>query len=32
MTDIIFSSWGGEIIENRGDDPQAQASIKDLLP
>jgi formate dehydrogenase beta subunit len=30
MTDIIFSSWGGEIIENRGDETQNQASIKDL--
>ncbi len=30
MTDIIFSSWGGEIIENRGDEAQNQASIKDL--
>jgi formate dehydrogenase beta subunit len=30
MTDIIFSSWGGEIIENRGDETQNQASIQDL--
>ncbi len=30
MTDIIFSSWGGEIIENRSDETQNQASIKDL--
>jgi NADPH-dependent glutamate synthase beta subunit-like oxidoreductase len=30
MTDIIFSSWGGEIIENRGNDMQDQASIKQL--
>jgi formate dehydrogenase beta subunit len=30
MTDILFSSWGGEIIENRSDETQNQASIKDL--
>ena len=30
MTDIIFSSWGGEIIENRGAEVQNEASIKDL--
>jgi formate dehydrogenase beta subunit len=30
MADIIFSSWGGEIIENRGDETQNQVSIKDL--
>jgi len=30
MTDIIFSSWGGEIIENRGNETQNQASIKQL--
>ena len=30
MMDIIFSSWGGEIIENRGDEAQNAASIKDL--
>jgi formate dehydrogenase beta subunit len=30
MTDIIFSSWGGEIIENRGDETQNPVSIKDL--
>jgi formate dehydrogenase beta subunit len=30
MTDIIFSSWGGEIIENRGDETQSPVSIKDL--
>jgi formate dehydrogenase beta subunit len=30
MTDIIFSSWGGEIIENRGNETQNAASIKDL--
>jgi formate dehydrogenase beta subunit len=30
MTDIIFSSWGGEIIENRGAETQDQASIKQL--
>ncbi len=30
MTDIIFSSWGGEIIENRGNDMQDQASIEQL--
>lgn len=30
MADIIFSSWGGEIIENRSDETQNQASIKDL--
>jgi formate dehydrogenase beta subunit len=30
MTDIIFSSWGGEIIETRGDETQNQAAIKDL--
>ncbi len=29
MTDIIFSSWGGEIIENRGNETQNQASVKD---
>ena len=28
MTDIIFSSWGGEIIENRSNDQQDQTSIK----
>lgn len=30
MADIIFSSWGGEIIENRGADTQNQASVKHL--
>ncbi len=30
MTDIIFSSWGGEIIENRANEMQNQASIKHL--
>jgi len=30
MADIIFSSWGGEIIENRGDEAQSPVSIKDL--
>jgi formate dehydrogenase beta subunit len=30
MTDIIFSSWGGEIIENRGADTQNQAPAKHL--
>jgi len=30
MTDIVFSSWGGEIIETRGDETQNQASIKML--
>ncbi len=30
MTDIIFSSWGGEIIENRGNETQNQASVKNL--
>ena len=30
MTDIVFSSWGGEIIENRGNETQNQASIKHL--
>jgi formate dehydrogenase beta subunit len=30
MTDIIFSSWGGEIIENRGNETQNAAPIKDL--
>jgi formate dehydrogenase beta subunit len=30
MADIIFSSWGGEIIENRSNETQNQASIKDL--
>jgi formate dehydrogenase beta subunit len=30
MTDIIFSSWGGEIIENRDNDMQDQTSIKQL--
>ena len=30
MADIIFSSWGGEIIENRGDGTQNPVSIKDL--
>jgi formate dehydrogenase beta subunit len=30
MSDIIFSSWGGEIVENRGDEPQEQKSINDL--
>ena len=30
MTDIIFSSWGGEIIENRGNDTQDQVPIKQL--
>ncbi len=30
MTDIIFSSWGGEIIENRANETQNQASIKYL--
>jgi len=28
MTDIIFSSWGGEIIENRANETQSQVSIK----
>ena len=28
MTDIIFSSWGGEIIESRSSETQDQASIK----
>ncbi|MGD8993297.1 MAG: FAD-dependent oxidoreductase [Desulfobacterales bacterium] len=30
MTDIIFSSWGGEIIENRNNKTQNHVSIKDL--
>jgi formate dehydrogenase beta subunit len=30
MTDIIFSSWGGDIVENRGDETQNRVSIKDL--
>jgi len=30
MTDIVFSSWGGEIIENRGNETQNPASIKHL--
>ena len=30
MSDIIFSSWGGEIVENRGDETQEQVSIKNL--
>ena len=30
MTDIIFSSWGGEIIETRGNETQNQASVKQL--
>ena len=30
MTDIVFSSWGGEIIETRGNETQNQASIKML--
>ena len=30
MTDIIFSSWGGEIIENRGTDMQDQTAIEQL--
>ena len=30
MSDIIFSSWGGEIVENRGDETQEQKSINDL--
>ena len=30
MADIIFSSWGGDIIENRGDEAQNQVSIKQL--
>jgi formate dehydrogenase beta subunit len=30
MTDIVFSSWGGEIIETRGDKTPNQASIKML--
>ena len=30
MADIVFSSWGGEIIENRGNETQNQASIKHL--
>ena len=30
MTDIIFSSWGGEVIENRGNETPSPASIKDL--
>ncbi len=30
MTDIIFSSWGGDIVENRGDETQEQKSINDL--
>ena len=30
MTDIIFSSWGGKIIENRGSETQNQAAIENL--
>ena len=30
MTDIVFSSWGGEIIETRGNETQNQASIRML--
>ena len=30
MTDIVFSSWGGKIIETRGNEPQNQVSIKQL--
>ncbi len=30
MSDIIFSSWDGEIVENRGDETQEQKSINDL--
>jgi formate dehydrogenase beta subunit len=30
MTDIVFSSWGGEIIDIRGNETQNQASIKQL--
>ena len=30
MTEIVFSSWGGEIIETRGNGTQNQASIKQL--
>ncbi|MBW2483339.1 MAG: FAD-dependent oxidoreductase [Deltaproteobacteria bacterium] len=30
MSDIIFSSWGREIVENRGDEEQEPVSIKNL--
>jgi formate dehydrogenase beta subunit len=30
MTDIVFSSWGGEIVDNRGNDPENRAPIKNV--